>query len=134
MFWECIGPNGVGRLVLCEDSLNATKYIAILQNNLLQSVEKMFGDEGRPFIFQQDKALPPPRRAKITNNFSKEASIGVLPCPSQSPDLNIIENVWLYIQNKIYRDPVDAPKTKDALISRVLQEWSNILLNFIKEL
>ena len=51
MFWGCIGPNGVGRLVLCEDSVNATKYIAILQNNLLQSVEKMFGDDGRPFIF-----------------------------------------------------------------------------------
>ena len=51
MFWGCIGPSGVGRLVFCEDSLNATKYIAILQNNLLQLVENVFGDDGRPFIF-----------------------------------------------------------------------------------
>ena len=51
MFWECIGPNGVGRLSFCKDSLNATKYIAILQNNLLQSVENVVGDDGRPFIF-----------------------------------------------------------------------------------
>ena len=97
-FGVCIGPNGVGRLVFCEDSVNATKYIAILQNNLLQSIEKMLGDDGRPFIFQQDNTLP--HRSKITNNFWKEASIGVLPWPLQSPDLNIIENIWLYKKNR----------------------------------
>ena len=83
----------------------------------------MFGDTERPFIFQHENA--PHHSAKIINNFLKEASIGVL---------NIIENVWLYIKDKINLDPVDVPKTKDALISRVLQEWSNIPMNFIKEL
>ena len=107
MFWGCIGPNGVGRLVFCKDSVNATKYIAILQNNFLQSIEKMIGDDGRPFIIQQDNA--PPHRAKITINFLKEASMSVLHWPSQSPDLNIIEKVWLYIKKKINHDPIYPP-------------------------
>ena len=32
MFWRCIGPNGVGRLVICRDKMDASSYIAILQN------------------------------------------------------------------------------------------------------
>ena len=119
MFWGCIGPNAVGWLVFCKDSLNATKYIAFLQNNFLQLMEAMFGDDGRPFIFQQDNA--PTHRAKITNDFLREASINVVPRPAQSTDLNIIKNVWLYIKNKMNRDPVHPPNTKDQLVSQILR-------------
>ena len=45
IFWGCIGPNGVGRLVRCHGQINAVKYIEILQDNLHQSVE--LGEEKR---------------------------------------------------------------------------------------
>ena len=36
MFCGCIGPNGEGRLVIGKDRIDASSYIAALQNNLLQ--------------------------------------------------------------------------------------------------
>jgi len=45
MFWECIGPSSVGRLVKCHGQINAVKYIEILQDILHQSVKQMFGEK-----------------------------------------------------------------------------------------
>ena len=38
MVWGCIGPNGVGNLVLCEKSVNSEYYIQSLKENLPESV------------------------------------------------------------------------------------------------
>ena len=77
MFWECIGPSSVGRLVKCHGQINAVKYIEILQDILHQSVKQMFGEKTRPSIFQHDNA--PPHRAKKTKIYSKLHGIYVLP-------------------------------------------------------
>ena len=132
MFWGCIGPNGVGRLVICKDRMDASSCVTVLQNNLLQSTEDMFGEERNRFIFQQDNA--PPHHANITKNFLRDQGIDFLPWPAQSPDFNIIKNVWLYMKNKINFDSCGAPKTKDELMTRGLEEWSNIPSTFIAKL
>ena len=87
-FWECIGPNGVGRLAVCKDRMDASSFVAVLQNNLLQSTKDTFGEERNRFIFQQDNA--PPHRANITKSFLRDQGIDALPWPARSPDLNII--------------------------------------------
>ncbi len=56
MFWGCIGPNGVGPLVVCDGKINAQKYITVLHDNLFTCVDQMLGEEGCPFIFLQDNA------------------------------------------------------------------------------
>ena len=91
LVWACIGPNHVGSLVICQRSVNAEYYIEILQDNLFQSVSKIYGDRNCPFIFQQDNATC--HSANFTKAFFSLRGIVVLPWPSQSPDLNVIENV-----------------------------------------
>jgi hypothetical protein len=69
--------------------LNSTDDIDILDHNLLDSVENMFGDAMIPFI------------------CAEEHDVQVIPWPVQSPDLNMIVNVWGYCTfNKIITDTV----------------------------
>ena len=56
MFWGCIGPNGIGKLVVCDRTIKAEKYVSLLHDNFSANVESMFETADRPFIFQQDNA------------------------------------------------------------------------------
>ena len=132
MFWGCIGPNGIGRLVICDQKMNAAKYVSLLRENLPQSISAIYGDEDRPYIFQQDNA--PPHRANITKNFCQQQGINLLPWPAQSPDLNVIENVWQFMKNKMNFDPRGPPTTKNELIQRVEEVWQQIPCEYLRKL
>ena len=129
MVWGCIGPNGVGRLVVCDRSINSDYYIEILEKNLKLSVEQIYGDQEHPFIFQQDNA--PCHASKKTMDYFKQRNVMLLPWPAQSPDINIIENVWHFMKTLLRRDP---PRSKDQLIENLFQIWDSIPRDFLRKL
>ncbi len=53
MVWGCVSALGKGNLHFCDGTINAEKYIEILEHNMLPSRRHLF--QGRPCIFQQDK-------------------------------------------------------------------------------
>uniref|UniRef100_A0AAQ4RHL8 Transposase Tc1-like domain-containing protein n=1 Tax=Gasterosteus aculeatus aculeatus TaxID=481459 RepID=A0AAQ4RHL8_GASAC len=87
MLWGCFSAGATGRLVRIEGEMNAAMYRDIFDENMLQSALDL--RLGRRFIFQQDN--DPKHTAKITKEWLRHNSVNVLAWPSQSPDLNPIE-------------------------------------------
>ena len=56
MIWGCMKSNGIRRLHICEEMMNAIVYAAVLQTKLLASAQSLFPDEHRYWIFQDDNA------------------------------------------------------------------------------
>ena len=95
MFWGCISYHGVGTLTPVDGDINTEKYISILDANLWPVVAQHFGN--RPWIFQEDNA--PCHVSARANEWKRDNSIGSLPWPAQSSELNIIENVCKNYKN-----------------------------------
>ena len=129
MVWGCVGPNGVGRLVVCEQCLDSNYYIEILKKNLKATVGMIHGHPSHPFIFQQDNA--PCHSLQKTIKYLNDENILLLPWPAQSPDINIIENLWQFMKNALRHDP---PRTKDQLIKKLFQIWYAIPRSVINKL
>ena len=88
LFWGAI--NGSGQLYFrcIPGIINSESYCEFLRKKALPAIRKKCG---RKFIFQQDNARP--HRALKTQQFLESQGIEVLDWPSQSPDLNPIEQV-----------------------------------------
>ena len=97
MVWGAMSSAGVGPLCFLRVTVNAVVYQEILENFMLPSAERLFGDA--EFVFQQD--LAPAHSAKSTAVWFADHHIDVLPWPSNSPDLNPIENLWGIVKKKM---------------------------------
>ncbi len=56
MVWGCISTYGMCSLHVLEGTMNAERYIKVLEQHMLPSRRRLF--QGRPCVFQQDNAKP----------------------------------------------------------------------------
>lgn len=119
MVWGCFSFTGTGKLSIIEGKMNGQMYRQILDDNLQSSVEKL-GLQG-DWTYQQDN--DPKHTAKATSEWFRQNNVNVLKWPSQSPDLNPIENVWHKFKQEVH-------KRKPANIAELTvichEEWSKI--------
>ena len=92
-------------------------YLQILQENLKSSARRL--GLGHSWVFQQD----PKHTSKVVKQWLNRARIKVLEWPSQSPDLNPIENMWTVLKKQVC---VRKPTNLVELHQFCQEEWSKI--------
>ncbi len=127
MVWGCMSACGMGSLHIWKGTINAERYIQVLEQHTLPSRHRLF--QGRPCIFQHDNARP--HTASITTSWLRRRRIRVLKWPACSPDLSPIENIWRIIKRKMRQR---RPKTVEQLEACIRQEWDNIPIPKLEQL
>uniref|UniRef100_A0A8K9UDX3 Transposase n=1 Tax=Oncorhynchus mykiss TaxID=8022 RepID=A0A8K9UDX3_ONCMY len=118
ILWGCFSAKGTERLHRIEGRMDGAKYREILANNLLPSVRAL--KMGRGWVFQHDNE--PKHTARATKEWLRKKHLKVLEWPSQSPDLNPIENLWRELNVHIaQRQPRNL---KDLEVC--MEEWAKI--------
>jgi len=126
MFWGCFSKNGVGMLTVVDGIMDRYAYVNILRHNLNKSAEML---QLGKYKFQQDN--DPKHTSHHATQYFQENNVDVIMWPSQSPDLNPIENLWASIKKKLKGK--DFSK-KEKLIECVNDIWRNISPEVCKKL
>ena len=95
LVWGCLSYCGIGTLCHVEGTINAQKYI--IDKDLWPLIASHFGNN--EYTFMDDNA--PVHRANIVKTYKETIQINEIEWPAQSPDINIIEYIWLRIKRDI---------------------------------
>ena len=109
--WGAIRLQGVGPIVRIRGMLDGEAHERIINENMLDWLH-----EG--LTLQQDNA---PWHSP-TRTWLLSEGLSVIQWPSQSPDFNIIENIWGIIKKKLSPDITH----EDRLWEEVVKVWNSI--------
>ncbi|GFU64159.1 transposable element Tcb1 transposase [Trichonephila clavipes] len=126
MVWGAISWRGLGTLVTLHGKVKAAHYVNILGDQAHSFVQTSF--PGECPLYQNDNA--PIHTAKIAEH---EGEVDHLYWPPQSPDLNIIEHLWRYLESKL-RARFPPPSTISVLETALHEEWLHIPLQVVHDL
>uniref|UniRef100_A0AAZ3S2G8 Tc1-like transposase DDE domain-containing protein n=1 Tax=Oncorhynchus tshawytscha TaxID=74940 RepID=A0AAZ3S2G8_ONCTS len=118
MLWGCFAAGGTGALHKIDGTMRKGNYVDILKQ-LKTSVRKL--NLGHKWVFQMDNG--PKHTSKVVAKLLKDNKVKVLECPSQSPDLNPIYNLWAELKKCVR---ARRPTNLTQLHQLCQKEWAKI--------
>jgi len=100
-----ISPEGIVAHAFYSGRMTGDCYADILQQHLIPYIHKKYRRR-RPLLFQQDNATC--HRTKEVQAVLQDNRIPILDWPPNSPDLNLIENLWAEVGKRLR----DYPRSK----------------------
>jgi hypothetical protein len=122
MIWGCMTAQGVGYACRIDGRMDATLYVNILDDELLQTLEYYHLDRD-DIVFQQDNDSK--HTSAAARKWIEDHGIEVLEWPAQSPDLNPIEHLWEHLKRQLAAYE-NEPAGIHELWERVEVEWNKI--------
>lgn len=128
MVWGAVSYKGAIDLVFLKGRQNSQKYIELLEKEKTNFI-KVTG--GSNFIFQHDNASI--HSSAAVRSWFKNHNINVLEWPSNSPDLNIMENVWGWLSQQVYKNSRQFNNAEE-LQKALQQAWSQLSVKYLQTL
>jgi transposase len=128
--WGCISWWGKSQLTLYTPAryMDATEYVKVLKSRLVPDMRALF--KHRKYVLQQDGCSA--HTGQEVSDFLEKRGIDYIKdWPAHSPDLNLIENVWGIIVNRMAGRDIE---TVDELRAAILHEWDSISFDDIRHL
>lgn len=108
-----------------EKKMNSKVYKNILEKAIMPSMRNL----GLEFLLHDWDTS---HDSEETNKFIKMKKINVFrDFPSNSPDINVVENVWALIQSRVRRKN---PSSLNIMHNMITEEWENLDLEYLQSL
>lgn len=119
--WGCFAARGVGKIRRVNGILERNQMLTILQESMMDSVHQLFpqAPAADNYIFQQDN--DPKHTSNLVKGWLETNQVPLLPWPSQSPDLNPIENLWAILDRRLQGR---TPQNEDELFAIIESGWN----------
>lgn len=130
MVWGAISWFGVGELTFIDGKMDAKTYKNILSISYVKTLADHNYTVDNSFLVQDND---PKHTALSTKQWLASNNIRALPWPSCSPDLNPIEHVWNYVDDRI-REREILPTNLAELLLAIQDEWYKVSLDYIRSL
>jgi hypothetical protein len=114
-FWGSFTAGGPGSLVPVDSMMNSSKYIEIFKSIVLPFLHTFADCKG---AFQHDLAAH--HNKKAVKKFNQGNKISMLDWPSNSPDMNPIENLWSILKKCLGKMDYS---TEEHMVTNIMKVW-----------